>query len=103
MPDPNITLTAIRSHTTVLEGAIVRHSANAVRCKMWSVAIIAGVVLLAAMKAQMAALPWAAGVVVLLALADACHVLMARRCTDAYNGFMRKLPLNGGNAMKAEE
>jgi hypothetical protein len=54
-------------------------------------------------RAQMAALPWAAAPVVLLALADACQVVMARICTDAYNAFMRKLPLNGGNAMKAEE
>lgn len=51
----------------------------------------------------MAAWPWVVGVVLLLAVADACQVVMARICTDAYNGFMRKLPLNGGNAMKAEE
>ena len=51
----------------------------------------------------MAALPWVVGVVVLLALADACAVVMARACTDAYHAFMRKLPLNGGNGMKAEE
>jgi hypothetical protein len=101
--DPNITLSAIQSHSAALEGAIRRHSANAARCKVWSVGIVAGVVVLAAGRAQMAALPWAAAPVVLLALADACQVVMARICTDAYNAFMRKLPLNGGDAMKAEE
>ena len=103
MPDPNITLTAIQSHATMLEDAIGRSVANVGRYKIWSAAIVAGVMLLAAGKAQMAALPWAAGVVVLLALADAGQGAMARVFTDAYNRFMRKLPLNGGNAMKAEE
>ena len=51
----------------------------------------------------MAALPWAAATVVLLALADAGQSAMARVFTDAYNRFMQKLPLNGGNAMKAED
>ena len=62
-----------------------------------------GVALLASGKEQMAGLPWMAAMLVLLALADACEVALARVCTDAYNGFMRKLPLNGGNAMKADE
>ena len=103
MPDPNITLTAIETHSAALEGAMKRHSANAGRCKVWSLAIIAGVMVFAGGKAQRGALPWVAGMVVLLALADACAVVMARACTDAYHAFMRKLPLNGGNAMKAEE
>ena len=103
MPDPNITLTAIQTHATALEGAISRHAANAVRCKQWSAAIVAGVVLLAAARAELGALPWVARVVVLLAMADACQAVMARNCTDAYHAFMRKLPLNGGNALMAEE
>ena len=103
MPDPNLTLTAVQSHTTALDGAIRRHITNSGWFKMGSAVAVLGVVLLASGKAQMAALPWAAGVVILLAFADACQVVMARVCTDAYNGFMRKLPLNGGNAMKAEE
>ena len=48
----------------------------------------------------MAALPWAAATVVLLALADAGQAALARVFTDAYNRFMQKLPLHGGNAMK---
>ena len=103
MPDPNVTLTAIETHATALEGAMKRHSANAGRCKVWSLAIIAGVMVFAGGKTQMGALPWVAVLVVLLALADACAVVMARACTDAYHAFMRKLPLNGGNGMKAEE
>jgi hypothetical protein len=103
MPDPNITLTAIQSHTTALGGAIRRHEANAARCKVWSVGVVAGVMVFAAGRTQMAVLPWVAGVLVLLAVADACQGVMVRICTDAYNGFMRKLPLNGGNAMKAQE
>ena len=103
MPDPNIAPAAIQSHTKALESALKRHVTNAGRCKVWSGAIVAGMLLLAAGKAQMAALPWAAGVVVLLALADAGQVAMARVFTVAYNRFMQKLPLNGGNAMKAEE
>ncbi len=35
MADPNITLTAINNHATTLEGAIRRHAAGAVRCKVW--------------------------------------------------------------------
>ncbi len=70
---------------------------------MWSAAIAAGVVLLAAGRMQMVPLSWAAGMVLLLALADAGQVAMARVFTDSYNRFMQKLPLNGGNAMKAEE
>ncbi len=103
MPDPNITLTAIETHAAAVERAMRRHAANAGRCKVWSLAIIAGVMVFAGGKAQMGALTWVAGVVVLLALADACAVVMARACTDAYHAFMRKLPLNGGNAMKALE
>ena len=103
MPDPNVTITAIETYANALQGAIRRSAANAGRCKVWSLAILAGVMVFAAGKPQMAALPWVAGVVVLLALADACQAVMARICTDAYNAFMRKLPLNGGNAMKAEE
>lgn len=103
MPDPNLTLAAIQSHTTALDGAIRRSVANSGWFKVGSAVVVLGFVLLASGKAQMAALPWVAGVVVLLALADACQVVMGRICTDAYNGFMRKLPLNGGNAMKAEE
>lgn len=103
MPDPNVTLIAIEAHVNALQGAISRSAANAGRCKVWSLAILAGGIVLAGGKLQMAALPWVTGVVVLLALADACQAVMARICTDAYNGFMRKLPLNGGNAMKAEE
>jgi hypothetical protein len=103
MPDPNLTLAAIQSHTTALDGAIRRHVAHSGWCKVGSAMVVLGVVLLASGKAQMAVLPWVAGVVALLALADACQVLMARLCTDAYHAFMQKLPLNGGNAMKAEE
>ena len=103
MPDPNVTLTAIQSHANALDGAIRRHVANAGRCKVFGAAGVMGVLLLASGRAQMGALPWVAGVVGLLALADACQVVMGRICRDAYNGFMRKLPLNGGNAMKAEE
>ena len=92
MPDLNITLAAIQSHGTTLERAINRQGANSGRCKVWSGAIVTGMLLLASGKAEMAALPWAAGVVVLLALADAAQVAMAWVCTDAYNRFMRKLP-----------
>ena len=70
---------------------------------MWGIAIIVGAMVLTVGKAQIGALPWVAGMVVLMALADAGQVAMARVFTDAYNRFMAKLPLNGGNAMKAEE
>ncbi len=70
---------------------------------MWSGAIVGGILCFVAGRAQVAVLPWAAAVVVLLALADAGELALARVCTDVYNRFMRKLPLNGGNAMKAEE
>ena len=103
MPDRNVTITAIEMHSAALEGAMKRHVANAGKCKLWTLAIIAGVMVFAGGKAQMGALPWVEGVVVLLALADACAVVMARACTDAYHAFKRKLPLNGGNGMKAEE
>ncbi len=103
MPEPTITLAAIQPHVTVLERAIHRQGANSGRCKMWSGAMVAGMLLFAGGKAQMAALPWAAGVVVLLALADAGQVALARIFTEAYNRFMAKVPLNGGNALKAEE
>ena len=103
MPDPSLTVAAIQSHTTALEGAIGRHGTNACRCKVWSAAIVGGMLLLASGRVQMAALPWAAGVVVQMALADAGQLAMARVFKDAYNRFMAKLPLNGGNAMEAEE
>ncbi len=103
MPDPNVTTAAIETHAAALHGAIGRHAANASRCKVWSGAIVTGLVLLAAGKAQMGALPWAAGVVVLLALAEAGQVALARFFTEAYNRFMAKVPLNGGNLPKAEE
>ena len=103
MPDPNITLAVIQTHAIALERTIGRPVANAARCKLWSGAIVGGILLLASGKAQMAALPWAVVVVVLLAVVDAGQVAMARVFTDAYNRFMRKLPVNGGNAMKAEE
>jgi hypothetical protein len=103
MPDSNITLSAIQAHTAALDGATKRHVANGSRCKVWSAGIVAGVIVVAAGKPQMGALPWVCGVVALLAFVDACQVVMARGCTAAYNSLMRKLPLNGGNAMKAEE
>ncbi len=65
--------------------------------------MVAGMLLFASSRAQMAGLPWAAGVAVLLALADAGQVALARSFTGAYNRFMAKVPLNGGNAPKAEE
>ena len=92
MPDPTVTLAAIQSHATVLEAAMSRYSANAARCQIWSFVIVGGVVLLAAGNPEMAVLPWVGGVVVMLAMADAGQVAMARVCTDAYNRFMRKLP-----------
>lgn len=70
---------------------------------MWSAGIVAGLIVFSTGRAQMAALPWAGSVVGLLALADACQLALARIFTDAYNRFMQKLPLNGGNAMKAED
>ena len=103
MPDPNITLTAIQSHAAALAGTIQCHLANAGRCKVWSVGVVAGVLVITAGRAQMAALPCVAGAVVMLAITDACCVAAARVVTDAYNRFMGKLPLNGGNAMKAEQ
>ncbi len=65
--------------------------------------MVAGMLWFAASRGQVAVLPWAAGVVVLLALVDAGEVALARVGTDAYHRFMRKLPLNGGNGVKAEE
>ena len=52
MPDPNVTLTAIETHAAALEGASKRHAANAGRCKVWSGAIFAGVMVFAAMKPE---------------------------------------------------
>ena len=66
MPDPNITVTAIESHAAALNRSGLQHLANSGRCKVWSGAMVAGMLLFAAGKAQVAALPWAAGVVVLL-------------------------------------
>ena len=106
MPDPNVTITAIETHLAALDGANLRHSTNAGRCKMWSVGILAGVMVFAGGKAQMGALPWVGGVVLVLAMADACHVALGRRATAAYNAFMRKLPQcgsGGGDAMMAVE
>ncbi len=102
MPDPNVTLIAIQSHTAALSGAIQRQSANAGRCKVWSVGVIAGVVFFGVGRAQWAALPWVAGMVILLALADACCVALARRAVEAYNRFMARVPLNGGPSTKAQ-
>ncbi len=102
MPDPTVSVAAIQSHTVALQSAIGRHAANASRCKVWTGGIVAGMLLLSAGRAQMAALPWAAGVIVLLALADAGQAALAGVFTDAYNRFMAKVPLNGGNAMKPE-
>lgn len=72
-----------------------RHAANPSRWKIWSVGIVAGAMLFAGGSAQATALPWVSGVVLLLALVDACEVVMRRACTDAWHRFMRKLPLNG--------
>ena len=80
-----------------------RHSSTAGRCKALSVVIVAGVLFVTGGKARVAMLPWTVGAVLLLTMVDAGQVALARTFTDAYNRFMRKLPLNGGNAMKAEE
>ncbi len=89
MPDPNITLTAIQIHATALDDSFRRHSKIAGMCKAWSVAIIGGVMVFAGGKAQMGALPWVAGAVVLLALADACAVVMARGAGGRMGGSWR--------------
>ncbi len=102
MPDPTVTLAAIPPHATTLERAIHRHGSNSGRCKVLSGAMVAGMLLFASGRAQMAGLPWAAGVVVLLALADAGQVALARVFTEAYNRFMAKVPLNGGPSTKAQ-
>ena len=65
MPDPTVALAAIQSHAAALEGAANRHGLNATRCKVWSGAMVAGMLLLASGKVQMGTLPWAAGVVLL--------------------------------------
>lgn len=49
-----------------------------------------------------ALLPWMAGFVVLVALADACSVAMARRAGESYQRFMARVPLNGGPSAKAQ-
>ena len=103
MPDLNLTLAAINSSAVALERAITRHAANGVRCKQWSAGLVALFVFLTAGRPVQAALLWVMAPVALLAVADACEVALVRRFTDAYNRFMQKLPLNGGNAMKAEE
>ncbi len=97
MPDSNLVNTAIQSHTAALTGAVQQHSANAVRCKVWSAGVMAGVLIFTPGKVQVTALPWMLGVLALLAVADACCVAMARIGTEACNDFLRKLPLNGGN------
>ncbi len=102
MPEPSVTATAIQSHTAALSGAIHRHSANAGRCKVWSVGIMVGVVFFGVGRAQWATLPWVAGAVALLALADACCVVLVRRAVEAYNRFMARVPLNGGPSTKAQ-
>jgi len=103
MPDPNLVLAAIQTHAAALEGAVKFHAGNAARCRVAGAAIVAGMMLFVVAKAQMAALPWMAGVVGLLAVADAGQVALARVFTDAYNRLMRELPLNGGRAVKAED
>ena len=104
MPDPNLTLTAMQPHATALEASVSRHSANAAQCKIWSAAIVGGVLLLMSSgKGPISVLPWMVVLMGLLALVDAGQAAMARVVTEAYNRFMRKLPINGGNAIKAEE
>ncbi len=103
MPDPSIPQIAIQSHAAALQGAVERHGANATRCKMWSGAGVAGMILLGVGHGPSAGLPWAAGMVGLLALWDACNVAMGRRAVGAYSRFMARVPLNGGNLPKAEE
>ena len=111
MSDPAVTLTAIQSHTTALTGTIHRHSANAACCRAWSAGMVVAVIVFGAGKpstiaqaagAQAAVLPWVAGVVGLLAVADACCVALARRAVEAYNRFMARVPLHGGPSTKAQ-
>ena len=82
MTDPSISTTAIKVHAAALENAISRHAVNTVRCKVWSAEIVAGLIVIAMGRAQMAALPWAGSVVVVM---DASQLALARICTDAYN------------------
>ena len=77
--------------------------ANAWRCRCAS-ALVVGVVLLGTgVWFHPGVLPWVAGLVVVLALVDACSVAMARRAVESYHRFMARVPLNGGNLPKAEE
>ena len=101
MPDSHLISTVTQAHSSNLSKRISRHIQNAAQIKSLSTAIVGVLLFLPAGKLSHLGLVGSA--MLLLGLADAVQLTMARAFTDAYNRFMRKLPLNGGNAMKAEE
>ncbi len=103
MPDPNVTVTAIQIHSVALNRVAGQHIANGFRCKAGALVGVLGILFLGSAKAQLAVLPWVGGVLLVLAMGDACHVALGRRARAACDAFMRKLPLNGGNVPKAED